>query len=97
MSFKLLNLKCFSVPNYTKYLHTLLQDFYSQVIRLIDKSMKTQVDVSVRGVMASEIHKHLHFCNESAKKFLGREFQLYKVQLYFALDRIQGYRPTLQQ
>ena len=40
--------------------------------------MKT-VDTSVRGVMAAEIHKHSHFCIESAKKFLGREFQLHKV------------------
>ena len=52
------------------------------VIKLIDKSMRN-VDTSVRGLMAAEIHKHMHICNESAKKFLGREFQLYKVILFF--------------
>ena len=41
------------------------------------------VDTSVRGLMAAEIHKHMHICNESAKKFLGREFQLYKVIFIF--------------
>ena len=41
------------------------------------------VDTSVRGLMAAEIHKHMHICNEGAKKFLGREFQLYKVIFIF--------------
>ena len=67
-----------STASYTKYLHSLLNEFYAGVIRLIDKSMKI-VDTSVRGVMAAEIHKHSHYCIESAKKFLGREFQLHKV------------------
>ena len=68
----------YSTAAYDKYLRTFLQDFYVSVIKLIDKSMRN-VDTSVRGLMAAEIHKHMHICNESAKKFLGREFQLYKV------------------
>ncbi len=52
--------------------------FYQIVIRLIDKAMK-KLDTSVRGNMAVEIHKHLHLCQESAKKFLGREDELNKV------------------
>ena len=71
-----------STAAYDKYLRTFLQDFYVAVIKLIDKSMRN-VDTSVRGLMAAEIHKHMHICNESAKKFLGREFQLYKVILFF--------------
>ena len=76
-----------STAAYDKYLRTFLQDFYVAVIKLIDKSMRN-VDTSVRGLMAAEIHKHMHICNESAKKFLGREFQLYKVILNFFKKRI---------
>ena len=72
------SLQKYSTAAYDKYLRTFLQDFYVSVIKLIDKSMRN-VDTSVRGLMAAEIHKHMHICNESAKKFLGREFQLYKV------------------
>ena len=50
------------------------------IIKIVDKAMK-RVDTSVRGNMATEIHKHLYFCHESAKKFLGREDELYRVRL----------------
>ena len=39
-----------------------------------------KVDTSIRGNMAAEIHKHLHYCDESSKKFLGRNMELYKVK-----------------
>ena len=42
------------------------------------KAMKV-VDTSIRGIMANEIHKHLYICVENAKKFLGREDELYSV------------------
>ena len=48
------------------------------IIKLVDKALK-RVDTSVRGNMATEIHKHLYFCHENAKKFLGRENELYRV------------------
>ena len=55
-----------------------LQDFYVNVTKLVDKAMKV-VDTSIRGIMANEIHKHLYICVENAKKFLGRENELYFV------------------
>lgn len=55
-----------------------MSDFYVGVVKLVDKALK-RVDTSVRGIMATEIHKHLHICKESAVKFLGREEELYKV------------------
>ena len=63
---------------YDQYIKSFLQDFYVGVVKLVDKAMKV-VDTSIRGIMANEIHKHLHICVQNAKKFLGREDELYKV------------------
>ena len=63
---------------YDEYIKKFLQDFYVGIIKLVDKAMKV-VDTSIRGIMANEIHKHLYICVENAKKFLGREEELYKV------------------
>ena len=67
-----------SPASYNTYLSNFLRDFYVAIIKLVDKALK-RVDTSVRGNMATEIHKHLYFCHENAKKFLGRENELYKV------------------
>lgn len=76
-TFHLSNNFC-SPSSYNQYLKTFMMDFYVGVIKLVDKALK-KVDTSVRGIMATEIHKHLHICKESATKFLGREEEMYKV------------------
>ena len=68
----------YSPAAYDEYMKSFLQDFYVNVTKLVDKAMKV-VDTSIRGIMANEIHKHLYICVENAKKFLGREAELYSV------------------
>ena len=72
----------FSPTAYDEYMKSFLQDFYVNVTKLVDKAMKV-VDTSIRGIMANEIHKHLYICVENAKKFLGREDELYSVSTDF--------------
>jgi hypothetical protein len=69
-----------SVEAYDTYISSFVRDFYTGVIRLIEKAVKL-IDTSNRFIIADEIHKHMDICKTEEDNFMGRDQELFKVCL----------------
>ncbi len=69
-----------SAEAYDSYMSAFIKDFYTAVIRLIDRAVQ-KLDTTPRGLIATEIHKHMGICVKEAENFMGREDELFKVRM----------------
>ena len=70
-----------SPESHEAYLTDLVNHFYKNVVKLIQRGMKKE-NIKTDSPLVYELLHHLHECQKSVKNFCGRELELRKMQKY---------------